>query len=124
MMKKMIIFEPAMCCPTGVCGPGVDPNLLRISSVINNLKNKGIVIERYNLSSDPQKFVDYQGINDLLNQEGIQILPVILVEDSVVKTKAYPTDEEICEWLEIPEDYLKAKAKAPRRNCGCKDGCC
>ena len=32
IMKKMIIFQPAMCCSTGVCGPGVDPDLLRLSA--------------------------------------------------------------------------------------------
>lgn len=41
-MKKMIIFEPAMCCSTGVCGPGVDPELLRVSTVINNLCNSSL----------------------------------------------------------------------------------
>ena len=37
-MKKMMIFEPAMCCSTGVCGPSVDENLLRVSTIINRLK--------------------------------------------------------------------------------------
>ena len=53
-MKKMIIFEPAMCCSTGVCGPAVDKELLRVSTVLNNLKNKGILVERYNLTSNPK----------------------------------------------------------------------
>lgn len=38
-MKKMKIFEPAMCCPTGICGVGVDPELLRISAALDTLKN-------------------------------------------------------------------------------------
>ena len=46
-MKKMNIYEPAMCCPTGVCGVGVDPELLRISTVLNNLEKKGIEIGRF-----------------------------------------------------------------------------
>ena len=50
-MKRMSIYEPAMCCDTGVCGVNVDPELVRISTVINNLKKNGITIERYNLSS-------------------------------------------------------------------------
>ena len=57
-MKKMIIFDPAMCCSTGVCGPSVNPELLRISTLINNLNSKGILVERYNLTSNPQIFVD------------------------------------------------------------------
>ena len=28
-MKKMQIFEPAMCCSTGLCGVGVDQSLYK-----------------------------------------------------------------------------------------------
>lgn len=52
-MKKMSIYEPALCCETGLCGVNVDPELLRITTVLNNLKNKGIIIARYNLNSTP-----------------------------------------------------------------------
>ena len=62
-MKKMIIFDPAMCCSTGVCGPSVNPDLLRVSTALNRLKNKDIAIERYNLTSNPQAFVDNKIIN-------------------------------------------------------------
>ncbi len=39
-MKKLQIFEAAMCCSTGLCGIGVDPELLRVSTVFNSLKEK------------------------------------------------------------------------------------
>jgi len=129
-MKKMIIFEPAMCCPTGLCGPGVDPELLRVSTVLNNLKSNGITVDRYNLSSNPQAFVDNKVINELLNTEGVEILPVVILDGEVVKTKGYPTNEEFCGFLEVPEDYLKVSIKKvsinikPKKSCGCKDGCC
>ena len=125
-MKKMIIFEPAMCCSTGVCGPGVDPELLRISTVLSNLKNKGVVIERYNLSNNPQVFIDNQVINEIITAQGVEALPATLVDGVVVKTKTYPSNEEICELLEVSEDYLKATAtvKARSKGCGCKSGCC
>ncbi len=54
VMKKMVIFDPAMCCSTGVCGPSVDKNLLRVSTILNRLEKKGIKVERHNLSSDPK----------------------------------------------------------------------
>ena len=34
-MKKIEIFDPAMCCSTGVCGPGVDPELLRMATMVS-----------------------------------------------------------------------------------------
>ena len=33
-MKTMKIYEPAMCCTTGLCGVGVDSELLRVSTVL------------------------------------------------------------------------------------------
>ena len=124
-MKKMIIFDPAMCCSTGVCGPSVDPQLLRVSTVLNRLKNKGIVVERYNLTNNPQAFVDNTTINQLLNSDGVDILPVTILDEKVVKTKAYPTNEEFSKLLDIPEEYLKTKIQLPKaKDCGCGDGCC
>jgi hypothetical protein len=125
-MKKMIIFEPAMCCSTGVCGPGVDPELLRVSTVLNNLNRKGIVVERYNLTSNPQAFVDNKIINEILNSDGVDVLPVTIVDNIVVKTKSYSTNEEFCKFLDISEDYLKTglKIKNKSKGCNCKGGCC
>ena len=123
-MKKMIIFEPAMCCSTGVCGPGVDRQLLRISTVINNLKNNDILVERYNLASNPQIFVDNITINKMLNEVGIDVLPVTMVDDIIVKTKIYPTDEEFSNLLGVPLSSLKSAIKRPTKGCGCKGGSC
>ena len=125
-MKKMVIFDPAMCCSTGVCGPSVDKNLLRVSTVINRLEKKGILVERHNLTNNPQIFVDNQEINKMLNNEGIEILPITMVNGIVVKTKEYPTNEEFCELLEVPEEYIisKLRARKQSRNCSGEDGCC
>ncbi|AKN31397.1 arsenic resistance operon repressor [Clostridium carboxidivorans P7] len=125
-MKKMIIFDPAMCCSTGVCGPGVNPELLRVATVLDNLKRKGIVVERYNLTSSPQAFVDNKVINEILNTEGIDVLPVTIVDNAVVKKGSYPTNEEFCKLLGISEDYLKAGLKFKKKSggCGCNGGCC
>ncbi|MCB2293483.1 arsenite efflux transporter metallochaperone ArsD [Clostridium algoriphilum] len=128
-MKKMIIFEPAMCCSTGVCGPGVDRQLLRVSTVINNLNKNGILVKRYNVSSNPQMFVDNKTINEMLNEQGVDVLPVAIVDDVVVKTKTYPTDEEFSSLLDVPVSSLKSVIKKPSikkasKDCGCEGGCC
>ncbi|MBV4416484.1 arsenite efflux transporter metallochaperone ArsD [Clostridium tyrobutyricum] len=123
-MKKMIIFDPAMCCSTGVCGPSIDPELLRVSTVINTLQKKGILVERYNLTSNPQIFVDNKTINEILNKEGTEILPVTMVDGAIVKTKAYPTNREFCELLGISEDYLKTGLKIKFKGCDCGGRCC
>lgn len=125
-MRKMVIYDPAMCCSTGVCGPSVDGELLRVSTVINRLKNRGVLVERHNLSNNPQAFVDNKEVNKLLNSDGVDVLPVTMVDGKVVKTKAYPSNEEFCKLLHISTDYLKAVIKRPpsSKSCGCKGGSC
>jgi len=93
-MKNIEIFDPAMCCSTGVCGPSIDPELLRVATVINSLKEKGIIIKRHGLSSEPQDFISNKVISEILQKEGADILPVTLLDGEIVKTKSYPTNEE------------------------------
>jgi hypothetical protein len=105
-MKKMVIYDPAMCCSTGICGPSVDKNLLRVSTTINRLEKKGIKVERQNLSQNPKAYVDNKDVNKLLNAHGVEILPITIVDGQVVKTAEYPTNEEFINFLEIPKEYL------------------
>lgn len=100
-MKKLEIFDPAMCCASGVCGPAIDPELMRMATVINGLEGKGVVVQRYGLSNTPQAFIANKIINDLLKQEGSEVLPVVLLDSKVVKTRAYPTNQELSAWLGI-----------------------
>lgn len=122
-MKNMKIFEPAMCCETGLCGVGVDPELLRISAVLNTLKNKGIVVSRYNLNHAPMEFVDHKAINTYINTHGPEGLPVVIVDDKIVITGRYPTNEEFINLLGLTEGILEIIQKKSE-DCGCKGGCC
>jgi len=115
-MKKIEIFDPAMCCSTGVCGPSIDPELMRMATTINALKEKGIIIQRYGLSTDTQHFISNKVISDILQKEGAGVLPVTLVDGKMAKTKTYPTNEELSEWLET-----QINAVQPLRRGGC---CC
>jgi hypothetical protein len=130
MMKKMQIFEPAMCCPTGLCGVGVDPELLRISTVLNNLKKKGIEVDRFNLTSAPMEFVNNKAINDLLNSKGMNVLPATVVDGEIVITGRYPSNDEFCKILELPSNSLNEQPSPLNvitknsNDCGCSDGSC
>jgi len=123
-MVKMIIFDPAMCCSTGLCGPVIDMELLRVSTVLNNLEKNGVKVERYNLTNNPQAFVDNKIINEVLSRDGIDVLPVTVVDDKVVKTKSYPTNDEFVKFLDIPKSYLKAKGTLETKvSCCSNDDC-
>lgn len=119
-MKKMEIFDPAMCCSTGVCGPSVDTNLLRVSTLLNRLEKKGVKVERHNLSDNPKVYIDNKIVNQFLIDEGVDVLPITMLDGEVVKTKEYPTNEEFVKFLEIPEEYtmsgLGAKKLMKQKN--------
>lgn len=113
-MKTLEIFEPAMCCSTGVCGPSVDKELLRISLIFNKLENiDDIVINRYNLSSSPQEFIDNQVINKIINENGVEDLPVTIVDGIVVKREKYPTNSELSEWLGLDAEVIANAVHKP-----------
>ncbi|HCX60922.1 arsenite efflux transporter metallochaperone ArsD [Aminipila sp.] len=129
-MKKLQIFEPAMCCSTGVCGVGVDPELIRISTTLNTLKKNGIEIDRFNLSNAPQEFLNNKAVNTIINEKGVDELPVTVLEGEVVLTGRYPTNEEIVKMMDIPVSSLSSQPKIVKATkgksggCGCSGGDC
>ena len=121
----MKIYEQALCCSTGLCGVGVNPELLRISTILNNLNKLGIVVERYNLSNAPQEFINNKVVNDFVNNNGVEGLPVIVVDDKIVITGRYPSNEEISKILGIEIEKFIGKEKYKKKGgCCCNGGCC
>lgn len=97
-MNQIEIYDPPMCCSTGVCGPSVNPELLRVFTVINNLIQKGACIQRYNLSQNPNAFIKNPIIHQLLNKHGHKILPVTVVNNQVIKMSTYMTNDEFIQY--------------------------
>ncbi len=92
---KVEIFDPPMCCPTGVCGASVDPALLAIQEAVLALKKNGVEIERYSLTHQINQFMQNEVVAGLLNEKGIDVLPVTLVNGEVFATGRYPSYEEL-----------------------------
>lgn len=120
-MKKMKIFEPAMCCPTGLCGVGVDAELMRISTVLDTLKKHGVIVDRFNLNSAPAEFINDKTINAYINEKGMEGLPAVMVDGEIVITGRYPANEEFTKLLDLPEDVLGVEKSG---GCDCNGGCC
>lgn len=123
-MSKIEIYDPAMCCATGICGPGIDPELLRVATIINNLTKKGISIARYGLSNEPQAFIDNKKVNEYLMKEEVEVLPITIVDGEVVKTKSYPTDDEFAQWSGLPKEEFTTIAPDKNNGCCCDGECC
>lgn len=90
------IFDPPMCCSTGLCGPSVDPALLDIHESILRLKNEGIVeVQRFLLQQQGSDFAKNPEVMKMLSDSGVEALPITAVDGRVVKSGSYPSYEEL-----------------------------
>lgn len=103
-MKTIRIYDPAMCCPTGICGTDIDPDLVNFSALLSQLAQHGIQIERYNLSKRPMEFAKNPEVKEALEADGDKALPLIFIDGEVCLKGRYPTREERAAWT------LRAKA--------------
>jgi hypothetical protein len=94
-MTKLEVFDPPMCCSTGVCGPEVDPVLVRFAADLHWLANQGVHVERHNLAQRPQAFAGNDTVKAALAQEGNQCLPLVLVNDAIACRGRYPSREQL-----------------------------
>lgn len=111
-MTRLTVFDPPQCCSTGVCGPSVDPKLSRLSADLDWLKQQGIEVVRYNLSQQPQAFVDSATIKDLLERRGEDALPVFLLDGEIMSQGSYPDREALAGWAGVTTESAAAESAA------------
>ncbi len=98
---KIKIYDPALCCSSGLCGPSIDPVLVKVNDAVLTLKKQGVEVERFNLAQQPKDFMASKKVAGLLHKNGKKILPVIIVNEEIFKTGEYPSYEDLCEALGI-----------------------
>lgn len=96
------IYDPAMCCDTGVCGPEVDPGLARFAADVEWLKQQGVSVERYNASREPGAFVSNLVVRRALQEEGSKSLPLVLWGEETVATGGYPDRKTLGHIVGLP----------------------
>ncbi len=113
------VFDPAMCCSTGVCGPSIDSQLARFAADLAWLKGQGVSVERFNLSQQPGAFAEDAAVKSALEERGEAGLPVVKVNDEVKSSGLYPSRDELAAWTGV-------SATAPRENApkAASGGCC
>ncbi|WP_257313682.1 arsenite efflux transporter metallochaperone ArsD [Geothrix fuzhouensis] len=111
-MIRVQVFDPPMCCATGVCGPSVDPKLVRFSADLDWVKAQGVAVERYNLAQQPLVFAQDPEVKAALQGEREKALPLIKVEGQVRSRGRYPAREELAAWVGLgaPEPSLFTEA--------------
>ncbi|MCA0454846.1 MAG: arsenite efflux transporter metallochaperone ArsD [Chloroflexi bacterium] len=93
--SQVEIFDPPMCCPTGLCGPTLDQTLLDVSEMLLALKAANVSVERYQMTSHPNIFIQNSEVMRLVRERQMEALPITVVQGRVIKVGAYPTLAEI-----------------------------
>lgn len=98
------VFDPAMCCSTGVCGPSIDPTLARFAADLEWLAREGARVERFSLSQQPSAFATNTIVRTSLHEQGPECLPMILVNGVVACQGKYPSRAMLAKFtgIELP----------------------
>lgn len=124
-MTKFEVYDPAMCCSTGVCGPQVDPVLPRFSDDVHWLAKQGVTVARFNLAQQPQAFIGNPAVKAALAEEGTACLPLILVDGAIVSRGRYPERDELTRFAGLrPAQQARGLAVLPSSDCKPGSGCC
>ena len=131
-MAAIAVFEPALCCNTGVCGEDVDQNLVTFTADMAWLLEQGASITRHNLANDPMAFAHNEAVKRFLEIAGSAGLPLVLVDGVTVATGRYPTRAELARWagLDAPASVpagainLGLSDSSESSSCCGDSGCC
>lgn len=100
-MQIIEVFDPPMCCSSGVCGPSVDERLIAFSTALDWLKSKDIEVKRYNLTQQYDAFVSNPIVVKAVNAHGSECLPLILVNGEIASMGTYPEREELASMVGV-----------------------
>ena len=89
------LFDPPLCCPTGICGPTIDQALLDLNEMVMALQSQGVSVARYQMTSHPNAFLGNAEVMKLVREQQMTALPITVVHGIVIKTKTYPTLAEV-----------------------------
>ena len=126
-MTHLDVFDPPMCCSSGVCGPSVDPALATFAADVDWLTSQGVSVTRYNLAQAPAAFVANPLVQDLLHREGDACLPLVIVNGEIVGHGAYPRRDQLAELAGLTASASRTKPRIRLSTTGgCKpgSGCC
>jgi hypothetical protein len=122
-MKTLEVFDPAMCCSTGVCGVEVDPVLAQFAADLKWVAEQGVAVSRHNLGQEPQAFAANPAVLKEM-EAGVDRLPVIVIDGAVASTGLYPSRTQLATKLGIAAAAGAGSAPAGGACCTPKSGCC
>ncbi|MFN4153853.1 MAG: arsenite efflux transporter metallochaperone ArsD [Paracoccaceae bacterium] len=106
-MTTITVYDPAMCCSTGICGTDVDQKLVDLAADLDWLKTQGVSVQRFGLSREPAEFAANDTIRQIMQDSEGDDLPVFLI-DGTLKAKArYPSRTELADWAGLAAPKLE-----------------
>lgn len=117
-MRALTVYDPPMCCSTGVCGPEVNPKLAQFAGDLNWLKAQGVQVERINFAQEPGRFVENPAVKAVLDWSGGDELPVIVVGDALVASGRYPGRHELAAFVGLSANPAGETASAETKSGG------
>lgn len=123
-MKELTVYDPAMCCSTGVCGPQVDGALVRFAGDLKWLSDQRVKVRRFNLSQNPGAFVENEAVRAALHQKGEAALPLLVANGQVAAMGRYPDRDELCRWFGLINPSLPKLTLTPKSGGCCDEGAC
>jgi hypothetical protein len=99
--NSLIIYEGAMCCSTGVCGPEPDKELIEFNETLKRIKIEfsDLKITRAGLSFDVKMFMENKEVLQLVKEKGKEILPITAINNKIIAEKRYLKFDELREEL-------------------------
>lgn len=98
-MPSIKVYDPAMCCSTGVCGPDADDELAQFAAALDWASKNGAQVDRYNLGHQPGAFVENASVKTMLDSDGLDCLPMVFVDGEMISKGGYPARAAIAEKL-------------------------
>lgn len=120
-MTAIQVYDPALCCSTGVCGVDVEQALVSFSADVDWARQNGAQIERFNLAQQPMAFAENAVVKSFLERSGQEALPLVLIDGEMALAGRYPTRKELARWASIAETTDSPPAEA---NCCTGTRCC
>ena len=127
-MPVINVYEPALCCNTGVCGPDLDQALVTFTADVDHLRGLGADISRHNLASDPAAFAGNDSVRSFLEVAGSEGLPLTMVDGVTVVTGRYPARDQLLRYAGLvgavpPMGVTELGLTETAGSCG-PAGCC
>jgi SAM-dependent methyltransferase len=108
-MTTIEVYDNPTCCSTGVCGPDGDPVLTRFAADLEWLRSQGHRVSRYNLTRQPEAFIENPPVRRELTVQGATALPIVVRDGEIVSRGTYPSRGDLVRWIDSARSVVRSQ---------------